>query len=74
MTTNNGPAYLFRNDGGNRNHWSRCRLGGTESNRDGIGAVVRVESASGKQWKMVRSGSSYCFPERSGADLRAGQR
>jgi enediyne biosynthesis protein E4 len=60
VTTNNGPAYLFRNDGGNRNHWINVRLRGTESNRDGIGAVVRVESASGKQWSTVRSGSSYC--------------
>ena len=33
---------------------------GTKSNRDGIGAVVRIESHSGKQWNMVRSGSSYC--------------
>src|SRR5262249_5730324 len=55
-----GPAYLFRNDGGNRNHWISVKLAGTKSNRDGIGAVVRVESASGKQWSMVRSGSSYC--------------
>ena len=60
ITTNHGPAYLFRNDGGNRNHWLNVRLAGTKSNRDGIGAVVRVESASGKQWNMVRSGSSYC--------------
>ena len=29
------------------------------SNRSGIGAVVRIQSASGKQWSMVRSGSSY---------------
>ncbi|MCU1232622.1 MAG: ASPIC/UnbV domain protein [Candidatus Solibacter sp.] len=60
ISTNHGPAYLFRNDGGNRNHWLSVRLSGTKSNRDGIGAVVRVESASGKQWNMVRSGSSYC--------------
>ncbi len=60
VSTNHGPAYLFRNDGGNRNHWLCVRLAGTKSNRDGIGAVVRVESASGKQWSMVRSGSSYC--------------
>ena len=31
-----------------------------KSNRDGIGAVVRVTSAGGTQWSMVRSGSSYC--------------
>jgi hypothetical protein len=60
IASNNGPAALYRNDGGNRNHWLCLRLEGTKSNRDGIGAVVRVESASGKQWNMVRSGSSYC--------------
>jgi len=60
ISTNNGPAHLLRNDGGNRNHWLCVRLAGTKSNRDGIGAVVRVESAGGKQWNMVRSGSSYC--------------
>jgi hypothetical protein len=60
VATNNGPAYLFRNDGGNRNHWLCVRLIGTKSNRDGIGAVVRVVSNSGSQWNMVRSGSSYC--------------
>ena len=60
VTTNHGPAYYFRNDGGNRNRWLRVRTVGTKSNRDGIGAVVRVTSPSGKQWQMVRSGSSYC--------------
>jgi hypothetical protein len=60
ITTNHGPAYLFRNDGGNRNHWLRVRTVGTKSNRDGIGAVVRVASAGGAQWSTVRSGSSYC--------------
>ena len=60
ISTNNGPAVLLRNDGGNANHWLSVTLRGTKSNRDGIGAVVRVQSASGKQWNMVRSGSSYC--------------
>jgi hypothetical protein len=60
VTTNHGPAYLFRNDGGNHNKWLCVRLVGTKSNRDGIGAVVRVESASGKQWNAVHSGGSYC--------------
>jgi enediyne biosynthesis protein E4 len=60
ITTNHGPAYLFRNDGGNRNHWLRVKTVGSKSNRDGIGAVVRVTSASGRQWSTVRSGSSYC--------------
>jgi hypothetical protein len=59
LTSNGGPAHLFRNDGGNKNHWLSVRTVGTKSNRDGIGAVVRIESASGKQWNAVRSGSSY---------------
>jgi hypothetical protein len=60
ISANNGPALLLRNDGGNRNHWLNIRLAGVQSNRDGLGAVVRVESKGGKQWQMVRSGSSYC--------------
>jgi hypothetical protein len=60
FTTNHGPAYVFRNDGGNRNRWLRVKTVGTKSNRDGLGAIVRVTSAGGKQWAMVRSGSSYC--------------
>ncbi len=60
LTANHGPARLFRNDGGNANHWVRFRLQGLKSNRSGLGAVVRIESASGKQWQTVHSGSSYC--------------
>src|SRR4029078_3135507 len=41
FTTNGGPVYLFRNVGGN-NHSIRFKLVGTKSNRDGVGAVVRV--------------------------------
>lgn len=59
LTSNNGPAHLFRNDGGNRNHWISIRTVGTKSNRDGIGAKVTIASASGRQWNTVRSGSSY---------------
>ena len=60
FTSNHGPAYLFRNDGGNRNNFLNVRLKGMKSNKSGIGAVVRIQSASGKQWSVVRSGSSYC--------------
>ena len=59
ITTNGGPALLFRNDGGNRNHALRVKLRGTASNRDGIGAVVRIKYDGGSQWQMLRSGSSY---------------
>jgi hypothetical protein len=63
LTTNNGPAYLFRNDqilnsqGGS--HSIRFRLVGTQSNRDAIGAIVRLESGGITQSRMVKSGSSY---------------
>jgi hypothetical protein len=61
LTTNHGPSYLFRNDGGNRNNWLCVRTKGVRSNRDGLGAVVRVASPKvGRQWGTVRSGSSYC--------------
>jgi hypothetical protein len=58
MTTNGGRAYLFHNEGGN-NHSLRVKLSGTKSNRDGIGAVVRLASGKDQQWQTVHSGSSY---------------
>ncbi|MBK7927859.1 MAG: CRTAC1 family protein [Bryobacterales bacterium] len=60
VSTNHGPGYLLRNDGGSANNWLSVRLRGTKSNRNGLGAVVRVESGGGKQAQLARSGSSYC--------------
>ena len=60
VTTNNGPAHLYRNDGGNENSYLRLKLVGEPSNRDAIGAEVTVRGPSGEQWRMVRTGSSYC--------------
>ncbi len=60
LMNNQGPTRLLRNDGGNHNHWLTIRTVGTKSNRDGIGAVVRVETSSGVQMQTVHSGSSYC--------------
>ena len=60
ISGNNGPAVLYRNDAARGNNWLSVRLKGTKSNASAIGAVVRVESASGKQWRTVHSGSSYC--------------
>jgi len=59
ITTNNGPACLYRNDqlGGNRS--IRFRLIGTESNRDGIGATVRIYYAGQTGLRMVCGGRSY---------------
>jgi hypothetical protein len=60
VTTNNGPARLLRNDGGNRNHWLRVRAVGGRSSRDGIGAKVTVVPEGGpRQWGLVKTGSSY---------------
>jgi hypothetical protein len=59
MTTNAGPALLFRNDHGTRNRALRFRLVGTKSNRDAIGATVRVFHDGTFQSRMVKSGSSY---------------
>jgi hypothetical protein len=59
MTTNNGPAVLFRNDQSAGTRSLRCRLVGTRSNRDAIGATVRVFHGGTSQVRTVKSGSSY---------------
>jgi hypothetical protein len=59
MTTNNGPARLFRNDQLAGNRAVRFYLRGTQSNRDAIGATVRVYEAGVAQSRMVKTGSSY---------------
>ena len=73
IATNNGPAHLYRNDGGNANHWLSVKLQGTRCNRNGIGAVVRVTSAGGTQWQAVHSGSSYCSASDSALTFGLGQ-
>jgi hypothetical protein len=59
VSASNGPAVLFRNDGGNANGWIRIRLVGRRSNRDGIGARVTLQSGRLRQTRTVRSASSY---------------
>jgi enediyne biosynthesis protein E4 len=59
ITENNGPARLLRNDGG-ANHRVRITLMGTSSNRDAIGARVRLLRDQGPPLsQMVKTGSSY---------------
>jgi enediyne biosynthesis protein E4 len=61
MTTNGGPAYLLRNDGGNQNRFVRIKAVGVNANRSGIGAKVVVTLPDGSsKWQVVHSGSSYC--------------
>ena len=60
VTTNNGPARLLRNDGGERHHKVRLEFAGTKSNRSAIGTLARVTTAAGTSpWMMVKTGSSY---------------
>ena len=54
-----GPTFLYINPGYD-NHWLKVRLEGNKSNRDGIGALVRVTLPSGRVLiKQVTSGTSY---------------
>jgi hypothetical protein len=59
MTTNNGSPVLFRNDQTAGRRSLRFRLVGVKSNRDAIGATVRVTYGGTSQTRIVKSGSSY---------------
>jgi hypothetical protein len=59
MTANNGPARLYRNDQLAGNRSIRFHLTGTVSNRDAIGASVRIVHDGASQSRVVKSGSSY---------------
>jgi enediyne biosynthesis protein E4 len=59
ITTNGGPAALYRNDLSPGGRGFRLTLRGVKSNRDAIGAHVRVTAGPSVQTRMVRTGSSY---------------
>lgn len=61
LTANGGPARLFRNEGGNRNRWVRLKLVGRspESNRDAIGARVRLKSGGRFQYRQLFPAKGY---------------
>jgi enediyne biosynthesis protein E4 len=60
ITTNNGPAYVLHNEGARPNHWLTLQLVGRRSNRDGIGAEVKLVSSSGaNQYATVSTAGSY---------------
>jgi enediyne biosynthesis protein E4 len=61
IVTNNRGGYpeLLRNDGGTANHWLEVQLTGTRSNRDGIGASLRLVSEGFVQVKQSEGGMSY---------------
>ncbi len=59
LTANQGPAYLLRNDTARPHHFLRVTAQGTRSNRDGIGAYLRLQTDRRQLLGMVRTGSSY---------------
>ncbi len=59
VTTNDGPAYILRNETPTQNHWLTLKLVGHKSNRDGIGAEVKITTSKGTQLETVTTASSY---------------
>ena len=60
LVNNNGEApQLLRNDGGNANHWLEILLIGTKSNRDGVGARVKVTAGDLTLFDQRKGGMSY---------------
>jgi hypothetical protein len=59
VTTNDGPAYVLHNETPSANHWLLLRLVGHKSNRDAIGASVKLVTTSGQQFATVTMAGSY---------------
>jgi enediyne biosynthesis protein E4 len=60
INCNDGPALVLMNKGGNGSHWLLVNTVGTRSNRDGIGARIRIVGASGlEQNGFVGTAGSY---------------
>jgi hypothetical protein len=74
ITTNGGPAYLYRNDVTQGNRALQLRLTGTKSNRDAVGAVVRLQTPDGTQSRTVKTGSSYLSQSALGLVFGLGKR
>ena len=67
ISTNDGPAYVLRNETASANHWLTLELVGHKSNRDGIGAEVKLVTSRGSQWVTISPAGSYL----SSSDKRA---
>jgi hypothetical protein len=59
VTTNEGPAHVLRNETPSSNHWLLLKLVGHKSNRDAIGAEVKIATATGSQFATVTTAGSY---------------
>ena len=53
------PAELWINDSPDHNHWLELALEGTKSNRDGIGARIRIAAGGRTQFNYVSTASGY---------------
>jgi len=60
VVNNGGPGLLLRNDGGNKSPWLKVRLQGVRSNRQAIGAKLRLVAGGAVQLRQVGSQGSYC--------------
>jgi enediyne biosynthesis protein E4 len=59
VTTNDGGLHVLHNTTQNQNHWLTLELVGHKSNRDAIGAEVKLVTAKGSQWATVSTAGSY---------------
>ncbi|HXV59397.1 MAG TPA: CRTAC1 family protein, partial [Vicinamibacteria bacterium] len=59
VTTSGGRSYLYRNDLRGPTRWIGFRLRGTKSNREGIGAEIRVTAAGSVRTAIVKSATGY---------------
>ena len=59
VTRLNDRPVVLRNMTEGAGHWIELRLQGRRSNRDGIGARVRVVTKSGEQWNRVSTSVGY---------------
>jgi hypothetical protein len=67
VSTNGGSVHILHNETVTANHWITLRLVGHKSNRDGIGAVIKLVTGQGPQWVTVTTSGSYL----SASDPRA---
>jgi hypothetical protein len=59
VTALSAPGEIWMNDSPNQNHWLELALRGTKSNRDGIGARIRIKSGGQVQYNNVSYASGY---------------
>jgi hypothetical protein len=59
VSTNDGPAYVIRNETPTKKHWITLDLIGHTSNRDAVGAVIKLTTSKGPQWWTVSTTGSY---------------